>query len=125
MFCMCRLAGKPRTANQGPCRHGVWASTGPTLAQCFGGYRGNAKNLDLNRDFVKMDTENAKSFAEINRTWRPHVFLDTHTTNGSDHQYSITLIPAQHNSMQQDIGDFFSKEMIPDLYRRMLDPSNQ
>ncbi len=83
------------------------------------GYRGNAKNLDLNRDFVKMDTENAKSFAKIMRTWRPHVFLDTHTTNGSDHQYCITLIPSQHNSMQQDIGDFFSQKMIPELYKKM------
>ena len=59
------------------------------------GYRGNYKNLDLNRDFVKMDTENAKSFARITRKWDPDVVLDTHTTNGSDHQYSITLIPAQ------------------------------
>jgi len=83
------------------------------------GYRGNAKNLDLNRDFVKMDTENAKSFAKIFSTWKPHVFLDTHTTNGSDHQYCITLIPAQHNSMQQDLGNFFSQEMIPELYNKM------
>ncbi|MEA1876241.1 MAG: M14 family zinc carboxypeptidase [Bacteroidota bacterium] len=83
------------------------------------GYRGNAKNLDLNRDFVKMDTENAKSFARLFQTWKPHVLLDTHTTNGSDHQYCITLIPAQHNSMQQDLGDFFSQEMIPELYKKM------
>lgn len=83
------------------------------------GYRGNAKNLDLNRDFVKMDTENAKSFGQIFTSWKPHVFLDTHTTNGSDHQYSVTLIPAQHNSMQQDLGDFFSNDMIPSLYKRM------
>ncbi len=83
------------------------------------GYRGNYKNLDLNRDFVKMDTENAKSFATINRTWRPDLFLDTHTTNGSDHQYCITLIPAQHNSMQTDLGDFFSQELVPALYEKM------
>ena len=83
------------------------------------GYRGNAKNLDLNRDFVKLDTENAKSFAKTFTTWQPHVFLDTHTTNGSDHQYCITLIPAQHNSMQQDLGDYFYQNMIPSLYERM------
>lgn len=83
------------------------------------GYRGNAKNLDLNRDFVKADTENARSFARLFTTWKPHVFLDTHTTNGSDHQYCVTLIAAQHNSMQQDLGDFFSNEMVPELYQRM------
>jgi hypothetical protein len=83
------------------------------------GYRGNYKNLDLNRDFVKMDTENAKSFARITREWDPDVFLDTHTTNGSDHQYTITLIPSQHNSMQADLGKFFNEEMVPALYEKM------
>ena len=29
------------------------------------GFRGNARNYDLNRDFVKADTYNARSFAEI------------------------------------------------------------
>jgi len=83
------------------------------------GYRGNYKNLDLNRDFVKMDTENAKSFARIFREWEPDVFLDTHTTNGSDHQYCITLIPAQHNSMQAGLGQFFNTKMVPVLYDKM------
>ncbi len=83
------------------------------------GYRGNYKNLDLNRDFVKMDTENAKSFAGITRIWNPDVFLDTHTTNGSDHQYCITLIPAQHNSMQADLGKFFNEDLVPALYEKM------
>ena len=53
------------------------------------GFRGNAKNLDLNRDFAKSDSQNALSFYEIFNEWNPDVFLDTHTTNGSDHQYSI------------------------------------
>jgi len=83
------------------------------------GYRGNYRNLDLNRDFVKMDTENAKSFAKIAREWDPDVFLDTHTTNGSDHQYFITLIPAQHNSMQEDLGNYFNQKMVPALYSKM------
>jgi hypothetical protein len=83
------------------------------------GYRGNYRNLDLNRDFVKMETENARSFARTFRHWDPDVFLDTHTTNGSDHQYVITYLPAQHNSMPQAVGDFFSQTMIPAMYGRM------
>jgi hypothetical protein len=84
------------------------------------GYRGNYRNLDLNRDFVKMESANARSFARLFRHWDPDVFLDTHTTNGSDHQYVITYLPAQHNSMPEPAGDFFGKVMIPDMYRRML-----
>lgn len=83
------------------------------------GYRGNAKNLDLNRDFVKMDTENARSFARTFRNWDPDVFLDTHTTNGSDHQYVITYLPAQHNSMPEPVGSYFAQTMIPEMYRMM------
>lgn len=83
------------------------------------GYRGNYQNLDLNRDFVKLETENARSFVKIFRRWDPDVFLDTHTTNGSDHQYVITYLPAQHNSMPEPVGNFFSETMIPAMYAKM------
>lgn len=85
-----------------------------TPAEC--GHRGNAKNLDLNRDFVKMDTKNARAFAEIFRTWDPDTFLDTHTTNGSDHKYVITLIEYQPEGLPQPLSDFYRNEMVPYLY---------
>jgi hypothetical protein len=83
------------------------------------GYRGNAKNLDLNRDFVKLDTKNAQAFTTIFKEWDPDVFLDTHTTNGSDHKYVITLIPFQPSGLPADLGDFFRNKMIPHLYDQM------
>lgn len=83
------------------------------------GYRGNSKNLDLNRDFVKLESENARSFVKIFRLWDPDVFLDTHTTNGSDHQYVITYLPAQHNTMPEPVGNFFAQTMIPAMYAKM------
>jgi hypothetical protein len=83
------------------------------------GYRGNAQQLDLNRDFVKMDTKNAKAFAEIFRTWDPDVFLDTHTTNGTDHPYTITLIEYQPDALPKNPGNFFRNEFIPHLYAEM------
>ena len=48
------------------------------------GFRGNAKNLDLNRDFIKMDSKNAQSFARIFNDWSPDFFIDTHPSNGAD-----------------------------------------
>jgi len=83
------------------------------------GFRGNAKNLDLNRDFIKNDTENAKSFAMIFHHWKPDVFLDTHTTNGADHKYTITLIATQHNKLHPILGDYLNNEMLPELFRKM------
>lgn len=83
------------------------------------GHRGNAKNLDLNRDFVKMDTKNAKAFAEIFRLWQPDVFLDTHTTNGTDHPQVITLIPFQTDALPEPLGTFYHDSLITYLYAQM------
>jgi len=83
------------------------------------GFRGNAANLDLNRDFVKCDSENAKSFAKIFQKWNPDIFLDTHTTNGSDHQYSVTLIAPQPDMFPSSQEKFLRERMIPELFSKM------
>jgi murein tripeptide amidase MpaA len=49
------------------------------------GFRGNGKNLDLNRDFIKMDSRNAWAFVELFQSLQPHVFIDTHVSNGADY----------------------------------------
>jgi hypothetical protein len=85
------------------------------------GYRGNAKNLDLNRDFVKLDTKNAEAFTEIFRCWNPDTFLDTHTTNGSDHKYVITLIPFQPDALPEPLQNFYREKLIPYLYTKMAE----
>ena len=78
----------------------------------YNGRRRNARNLDLNRDFSKQETENARSFVKTFLHLNPDVFLDTHTTNGSDHQYTITLIPTLHSKLDTSMGTFF-KGVIP------------
>lgn len=83
------------------------------------GRRGNGRNLDLNRDFVKADSRNAQTFTEIFRLWDPDVFLDTHTTNGSDHQQVITLIPIQPGSAPKPMERFLRQTMLPNLYGNM------
>jgi hypothetical protein len=40
-------------------------------------------------------------------------------TNGSDHQYTITLIPTVHQRLPEPMGTFFREEMVPALYERM------
>jgi len=83
------------------------------------GFRGNAKNLDLNRDFIKADSKNALSFYEIFAEWNPDVFLDTHTTNGSDHQYSITLISPSAARFPKVLQNYIQDDFIPSLYSEM------
>lgn len=83
------------------------------------GFRGNARNFDLNRDFIKSESLNAKSFIEIFRTWDPDVFVDTHVSNGADYQYVMTLIPTQHDKLAQPLGDYLKNSMLPVLYDEM------
>jgi hypothetical protein len=83
------------------------------------GFRGNYANLDLNRDFTKADSENARSFYKIFTEWNPDVFLDTHTTNGSDHQYSISLVPPPSARFPKKMESYLEKIFIPALYREM------
>lgn len=88
------------------------------------GARRNTRFLDLNRDFVKQDSRDARAFAEIYRWLDPDVFLDTHTTNGSDHQFTVTLIATQPEKMHPEMELFFRKKMLPDLYERMKSVHN-
>lgn len=83
------------------------------------GFRGNARNYDLNRDFVKCDTRNALTFNQIFRNWMPDVFVDNHCSNGADYQYTMTLIATQHNKLEAPLGDFLQKTMLPYLYDNM------
>jgi murein tripeptide amidase MpaA len=87
------------------------------------GFRGNARHLDLNRDFVKQDSRNARSFAALFQRWRPEVFVDTHTSNGADYQYTITLIPSQHDKLAPALGTYLQGQLLPALYKGMAQKS--
>ncbi|OUL63697.1 M14 family metallopeptidase [Flavobacterium sp. AJR] len=81
------------------------------------GFRGNARNYDLNRDLIKSDTRNTKSFVEIFHKTNPDVFIDNHVSNGSDYQYKLTYIMTQHNKLGTVLGDYLNQEMMPALVK--------
>jgi hypothetical protein len=81
------------------------------------GFRGNARNYDLNRDMMKSDTRNTKSFVEIFQKINADVFIDNHVSNGSDYQYKLTYIMTQHNKLGTVLGDFLNNEMMPALVK--------
>src|SRR6202012_1971112 len=83
------------------------------------GFRGNYKNLDLNRDFIKADSKNAWAFEQILNTWQPDVFLDNHTSDGADYQYVMTLIETQKDKQNPILAEYTSKTLSPELYKRM------
>lgn len=83
------------------------------------GFRGNAKNLDLNRDFIKTDSKNSATFQQIFNVWQPDIFVDTHTSNGADYQYVMTLIPTQKDKLNPILSKYLTERMIPQLYQKM------
>lgn len=83
------------------------------------GFRGNARNYDLNRDFIKSDTKNAKSFAQIFHLVQPDVFIDNHVSNGADYQYTLTHLFTQHNKLGGELGEFIHAEMMPTLEQKL------
>lgn len=85
------------------------------------GFRGNRQNLDLNRDFIKCDSKNAETFTKIFHYWKPDIFLDSHTTDGADYPYAMTLISSQRQKMQTDLGKFMHEKFLPAFLQQMLE----
>jgi len=79
------------------------------------GFRGNARNYDLNRDFIKADTRNTQSFYEIFHHVKPDIFIDNHVSNGADYQYTLTHLFTQHNKLGGELGSYLNEQIMPAL----------
>lgn len=83
------------------------------------GFRGNGRNFDLNRDFIKTDTRNTKSFAEIFHIVKPDIFIDNHVSNGADYQYELSYIMTEPKKIGTVLGNYmknnFTAEIVNDL----------
>lgn len=76
------------------------------------GWRTNARNQNLNRDFTKLDTRGVRALIKVFRQWQPDMYLDLHVTDGADYQYDITFGGNGRNGWSPAIGNW-----IEDVYR--------
>ena len=83
------------------------------------GFRGNARNYDLNRDFIKTDSKNSRSFQQIFQWLKPDVFIDNHVSNGADYQYTFTYISTNKERLGNVLGNYFNDEMQRTLLKNM------
>jgi dipeptidyl-peptidase-4 len=67
------------------------------------GVRENAAGLDLNRDFVKLESPEVRALARVVRRWDPAVTVDLHTTNGSYHRYTLTYDGPRNPAADADV----------------------
>ncbi|OJJ21715.1 hypothetical protein BKI52_14535 [marine bacterium AO1-C] len=83
------------------------------------GFRGNSRNLNLNRDFIKLDAKNTHTFVDIFQSWNPDVYIENHVSNGADYQHVLTYLATQADKLGYELGDYLRNKMIPDLKRKM------
>ena len=83
------------------------------------GFRGNARNYDLNRDFIKADTKNALAFSRGFHAFDPEVMIDTHVSNGADYQYVLTLLSTQKDKLGGQLGQYLHQTLEPALFKEM------
>jgi hypothetical protein len=83
------------------------------------GFRGNAQNLDLNRDFVKCDSRNAKSFAQLITLLDPDMYVETHVSNGADYTYTMTYLATQEDKLGAPFTSFIRDTLTEQINRLM------
>ena len=83
------------------------------------GFRGNARNYDLNRDFIKTDSKNSRSFQQIFQWLKPDIFIDNHVSNGADYQYTFTYISTNKERLGNVLGNYFNDEMQRTILKNM------
>lgn len=90
------------------------------------GFRGNARHYDLNRDFIKSDTKNARSFQELFQRYDPDLLLDTHVSNGADYQHIMMLLNSQKDKFGGRLGRYLDEVFEPFCFdgmkKRGFDP---
>jgi hypothetical protein len=77
------------------------------------GTRNNAQDRNINRDFSKLDTPEARAQAMLMQAYDPHVLVDLHTTNGTFHAYQLTYAPPLHPGTDAAILATLNERWLP------------
>ena len=85
------------------------------------GWRTNALNLNLNRDYLKADTLEIRSFLKLFNDWLPDFMIDNHTTNGADYQYHVTYGIETHQNIDRGLISLINKKYLPHLLNNVED----
>ena len=84
------------------------------------GIRYNGQNLDLNRDYIKVESpENRGAFEFILSHWDPILLIDLHTTNGSYHQEPLTYAVAHNPNSDPCLPEYLRKKLLPKVSKKL------
>lgn len=84
------------------------------------GARANGQNLDLNRDFIKLESpENQGLVENVLLRWDPVLVVDCHTTDGSPHRHQVTYAVPHNPNTHPEIINYLRRAMLPEVTRRL------
>ncbi len=89
---------------------------GPELGM---GQRHNAQDLDLNRDWTKLDAPETRAMVGLLSDWDPHLTVDMHTTNGSHHRNALTFDGPTNPSTFAPLRTFVMEDLLPEVSKRL------
>jgi hypothetical protein len=86
------------------------------------GQRADGMNLDLNRDYFKVEApETRGSLARVITTWDPALMMDLHTTDGTRHGYLLTYAPPLDPIGPAGPTAYVRDQMLPALRKALQD----
>ncbi len=85
------------------------------------GWRTTAQNYNLNRDYMKSDSPEIQSWLKLFNQWLPDFFVDSHTTDGADYQYTITYGIEKYRNLPPKTAQFVKEKFIPFNNKRTED----
>lgn len=77
------------------------------------GWRTNSQNLNLNRDYAKLDTKEVRAVVAVINKYDPLLYLDIHVTDGADYQYDITYTGAGVEGNSPSISKWIETKFQP------------
>lgn len=81
------------------------------------GWRTNARNLNLNRDYSKLDSEELRAVVKVMNDYEPDMYLDLHVTDGADYQYDITF--GSGEGFSASIGAWLKNSFTPAVTKHL------
>jgi murein tripeptide amidase MpaA len=77
------------------------------------GWRTNAQNLNLNRDYGKLDAPETRAVVAALGRWKPDLYLDLHVSDGLDHQYDVTHIFNGPHAWSPAVARWLEQRWVP------------
>ena len=80
--------------------------------------RGNARNIDMNRDYIKLEQPELAAYVKnIIHTWHPHIVVDGH--NGCAFPYNVCYQGPSMASSDPRLTEICDREIFPLINKRM------